>query len=127
MSESDLLLVDAEPHIIELVKLGLADAPFSLHSVASGEEALDAAQADPPRLVIMEIQLPGMDGYELCRRLKSQPATSHTSVLFLTVKELEADREKGYQSGADGYLSKPVSPLRLRAEIDYLLGAQKSG
>jgi len=127
VSETVILIGESEPHIVELVKLGFSDTPYRLIEASNGDGVLELARKETPSLIILEVLLPGPGGLEICQQLKTDPATARIPVLFLTVKDLEADREHGYQSGADGYLAKPVSPLRLRAEVDYLLSMAKSG
>ena len=119
-----LLLADDEEDILMLVSATLGgDDRFSLILARDGEEALARAQSEKPDLVFLDVMMPKMDGFEVCRRLKSDDATSHMKVVMLTALAQEYDRKKAEEVGADFYFTKPLSPTALMEKVDELLAA----
>ena len=119
-----LLLADDEEDILMLVSATLGgDDRFSLILARDGEEALARAQSEKPDLVFLDVMMPKMDGFEVCRRLKSDDATSHMKVVMLTALAQEYDRKKAEEVGADFYFTKPFSPTALMEKVDELLAA----
>jgi CheY-like chemotaxis protein/MinD-like ATPase involved in chromosome partitioning or flagellar assembly len=116
-----ILIVDDNPNALKLVGYMLHREGFEIAVAQSGPEALDAAEADPPDLVILDIMMPEMDGYEVCRRLRAMPQTARTPVIMLTAKSRAEDRVMGFQAGADDYVTKPVLPAELVARVRALL------
>ncbi|MDB4866857.1 MAG: DNA-binding response regulator [Cohnella sp.] len=109
-----VLIIDDEPHILQFLELGLTNEGFRVHTAAEGQAGLAAARSFLPHVVILDVMMPGMDGFEVCRRLKhSLPV----AVIMLTAKEEVDDRVKGLTIGADDYLSKPFSFVELLARI----------
>lgn len=117
LKKKTVLVVDDEPHIIELVKIALEEDGFSVVGVSSGEEGLRTAGEIVPDLILLDVILPELDGYEVCKRLKSLESTRAIPVLLLTSRGAEVDRQKGKASGADRYLTKPFSPLKLLSVV----------
>jgi len=113
-----ILLVEDEHSIGQLVRDYLTDEGYSVVWVRSGEEALAEVTRHPVRLVILDIGLPGIDGFEVCRRLR---ARSEVPVLMLTARDEEADRVVGFAVGSDDYVPKPFSPRELAARIKAIL------
>jgi len=113
-----ILIVDDEPHIVELVRVCLEDTNYDVIEAYDGEEAIDKARSEVPDLILLDIMLPKMDGYDVCRKLKSNDDTSNIPVVMLTAKGQEVDKVKGFQSGANSYMTKPFSPLRLLTELE---------
>jgi len=109
-----ILLVDDEPHILEFLELGLQQEGYQVITADNGTAGLAKAEEFAPHVVILDIMMPGMDGYEVCRRLK---ASSETAVIMLSAKEEVEDRIKGLTTGADDYLVKPFSFGELLARI----------
>jgi CheY-like chemotaxis protein len=113
MSRS-VLIVDDDPSIRKLVVTTLEDvAEFELVEAANGHEALELAQGEPPELVLLDIDMPVLDGYEACRRLRADPKTAQATIVMLTASAgAEAERQ-AEEAGADLFLTKPFSPLAL--------------
>jgi DNA-binding response OmpR family regulator len=118
LSKKKVMIVDDEAHIVELVKVVLEDTSYEILEAYDGESALEKIISDKPDLILLDIMLPRMDGYEVCMKLKADENTKSIPVVMLTAKGQEVDKIKGYQSGADSYMTKPFSPLRLLTEIE---------
>jgi two-component system chemotaxis response regulator CheY len=109
-----VLVVDDEPFIRKLVATTLEDvAGFELIEAADGAEALDLARDDPPAIVLLDIDMPGMDGLEAARRLRAQPETAGATIVMLTAAADEEAERASEEAGADLFLTKPFSPLEL--------------
>ncbi len=121
MTKPHVLVVDDEEDILELVRYNLAKEGYRLHCVATGEDALAAARAELPDLIVLDLMLPGVDGLEVCRILKRDPKTSHVPIIMLTAKGEEADIVTGLEMGADDYVAKPFSPRVLLARTKAVL------
>lgn len=117
MSRKKIMIVDDEPHIIELVKVCLEDTEYDVIEAVDGEEALQKIKESQPDLILLDIMLPKMDGYEVCRILKEDPETKSIPVVMLTAKGQEEDRNRGLECGVDAYMTKPFSPLKLLTEV----------
>jgi DNA-binding response OmpR family regulator len=113
-----ILLVEDEPSVGELVRGYLGRDGYRVLWVRSGEEALVELERHPVRLVLLDIGLPGMDGFEVCRAMRSR---SQVPILMLTARDEEPDRVVGLEVGADDYLTKPFSPRELAARIKAIL------
>ena len=112
-----ILVVDDEEDIRELVRYNLSKAGFNVVTAASGEEGLLSAQEIKPNLIILDIMLPGMDGLEVCRRLKSDAVLKKTPIVMISALGEEKDIVSGLELGADDYVSKPFSPGVLLARV----------
>jgi two-component system phosphate regulon response regulator PhoB len=114
-----VLIVDDERDLAELIDFNLRAAGFSTRVAATGEEALTAAREQPPDLVLLDLMLPDMPGTEVCRQLRAGAQTREILIVMLTAKGEEADRVRGFEVGADDYVTKPFSVrelvLRLKA------------
>jgi DNA-binding response OmpR family regulator len=113
-----ILVVDDEANIADLVDMYLRKEGFRVVKAGTGEDALVAARRERPRLVVLDVGLPGIDGLEVCRRLR---ADSNTPVIFLTARDSEIDRILGLEMGGDDYLTKPFSPRELVARVKAIL------
>ncbi|MGE5591931.1 MAG: response regulator [Bacillota bacterium] len=113
-----VLVVDDEPALVELVAFNLRKAGFDVNTAADGAAALEAVRAWDPQLVVLDLMLPGLDGFEVCRELRKWSAVP---VLMLTARKEEVDRVVGLEIGADDYLTKPFSPRELVARVRALL------
>ncbi|WP_448955679.1 response regulator transcription factor [Labrys neptuniae] len=113
-----ILIVDDDPHIRELLAFALAKAGMSTHQAGDGEEGLTKALALKPDLAILDINMPRMDGLEVCRRLRAQ---TELPVLFLSSRDDEIDRVLGLEMGADDYVVKPFSPREVVARVGAIL------
>jgi two-component system phosphate regulon response regulator PhoB len=126
-SAVQILIVDDEPDIVALVAYHLAKAGFGVSTAATGREALESAKMDPPSLIVLDLMLPEMSGFEVLASLRADEATRNVGVLMLTARREEADRVEGLTLGADDYLTKPFSPqelvLRVRAILRRMSGA----
>jgi len=118
---SRVLIVEDEPDIRELVVHHLKRDGYQVTAASSGEEALRQVQAVPPDLVLLDLMMPVMDGLEVCRRLRQDPATAGLPIVMLTAKGDEVDRVLGLELGADDYIVKPFSPKELLARVRAVL------
>ena len=109
-----ILLVDDEPNILQFLELGLTNEGFEVETAQDGFAAITAARQFQPHIAILDVMMPGMDGFEVCRMLKK---TENIAVIMLTAKEEVEDRVKGLTLGADDYMSKPFSFEELLARI----------
>jgi len=116
-----LLVVDDEPNLLRAVAACLRGEGFDVVTARSGAEALVRVAETVPDLVVSDIRMPGMDGYQLARQLRSSPRTALTPVVFLTAKDETADRIEGFRTGVDAYLTKPFEPDELVAVIRSIL------
>ena len=121
MPKGSILVIDDEKDLIELVKYGLEKEGFLVRGVLDGESGLSTAARDVPDLVIVDLMLPGMDGLEVCRRLRSDSRTAGIPIIMLTAKSAESDRVVGLELGADDYVTKPFSPRELAARVKAVL------
>ncbi len=113
-----IFLVDDEQHIIDLVRLYLEREGFQVASAGDGQVALERLLAEPPDLAVLDLMLPGLDGREICRRLR---AASDLPVIMLTARDDDVDKIVGLELGADDYLTKPFNPRELVARIRAIL------
>lgn len=118
---SRLLVVDDEPNLLRAVAACLRAEGFDVVTARSGAEALLRVAEAVPDLVVSDIRMPGMDGYQLARQLRANSRTALTPVVFLTAKDETADRVEGFRSGVDAYLTKPFEPDELVAVIRNIL------
>jgi phosphate regulon transcriptional regulator PhoB len=118
---SRVLIVEDEPDIRELVLHHLKREGYLVSAAASGEEALRQVRTAPPDLVLLDLMMPAMNGLEVCRRLRQDPATAALPVVMLTAKGDEVDRVLGLEIGADDYVVKPFSPKELLARVRAVL------
>ena len=116
--ERTVVIVEDDPGIADLLDLYLRKSGFRALQAATGERGLDLIQQHRPALVLLDIGLPGIDGFEVCRRVR---ATSNVPVLFLTARDGEIDRILGLELGADDYVTKPFSPREIVARVKAIL------
>jgi two-component system, OmpR family, phosphate regulon response regulator PhoB len=117
----EVLVVEDEPDIRRLVVLHLERDGFRCRTAANGLDALREAKAHVPDLVVLDLMLPGLDGLEVCRRLRSDASTAGVPIIMLTAKSDEVDRVVGLEVGADDYVAKPFSPKELVARVRAVL------
>jgi two-component system, OmpR family, alkaline phosphatase synthesis response regulator PhoP len=127
MPKNTILVIDDEKDLIELVAYNLQKDGFLVKSAFDGESGLVAAIRDLPELVLVDLMLPGIDGLEVCRRLRSEPKTASIPIIMLTAKSAELDRIVGLELGADDYVTKPFSPRELAARIKAVLRRASPG
>jgi two-component system phosphate regulon response regulator PhoB len=116
-----ILVVDDEPDITALVAYHLARAGYRVSTATTGPDALRAAREERPDIVVLDLMLPGVSGYEVLRELRQRPETREVGVILLTSRREETDRIKGFSLGADDYLTKPFSPQELALRVAALL------
>ena len=112
-----ILVVDDDPDIARFVEVNLRSAGYEVAVAGDGEEALERAGAIRPDLVLLDVMMPRIDGFEVAQRLRKNPQTANTSIIMLTAKALSADKVTGLQSGADDYIIKPFDPIELLARV----------
>src|ERR1700752_3586905 len=115
--------VEDEEDITRLISHNLLAAGFAVQSFVSGASVLTEAVRESPSLFLLDVMLPGTDGFELCRQIRQTPALSAIPIIFLTAKTSEADRVKGLELGGDDYITKPFSPRELVARVRTVLRA----
>ncbi|MEJ2212322.1 MAG: response regulator transcription factor [Anaerolineae bacterium] len=118
MANETILVVDDEPHIVELARLYLEQAGYRVESAADGQAALAQARRRHPALVVLDLMLPGLDGWDVCRRLRAE---SDVPVIMLTARSDDVDRIVGLEMGADDYVTKPFNPRELVARVRAVL------
>src|SRR5579872_3754316 len=116
-----ILIVDDNPLNVKLVRVVLLTSGYEVRTCADAESALEALQSYRPDAILMDIQLPGMDGLELTRRLKADPETRDITIIALTAYAMKGDEEKARAAGCDGYLTKPIDTRALPTLIASLL------
>ena len=121
MTRETILLVEDEHDIRELLKFHLERENLMVEAVENGEDALLALKSRTPSMILLDLMLPGIDGLEVCRRLKAQPETRDIPIIMLTAKDSEADIVSGLEMGAADYVCKPFSPRVLMARIHVVL------
>jgi CheY-like chemotaxis protein len=118
-----VLIVDDDPFIRKLVATTLGDVGhYKLVEASDGLEAVELALAEPPEIVFLDIDMPGLDGYEACRRLRSEAETAETTIVMLTAAAGHEAERAAEEAGADLFLTKPFSPLELLRLVDDLGG-----
>ena len=121
MPSDTILAVDDEVHILELISFNLKAAGYHVVTALTGEEALKRCEVEKPSLVLLDIMLPGIDGLEVCRRLKGDRTTNNIPIIMLTARGDEVDKILGLELGADDYITKPFSVRELAARVKSLL------
>ena len=121
-----ILIVEDDKNISKLVKFNLEKANYDCAIAVSGEKALEALDARPADLIILDIMLPGMDGYEICRTIKAKEKLKNIQIIMLTAKGEEVDRIVGLELGADDYIVKPFSPRELVLRVKAILKRGKT-
>jgi diguanylate cyclase (GGDEF)-like protein len=112
-----ILVVDDDPDIARFVEVNLRSAGYDVAVAADGEEALRRAAELRPDLVLLDVMMPRIDGFEVAQRLRKSPTTANASIIMLTAKALSADKVTGLQAGADDYIIKPFDPIELLARV----------
>ncbi|WP_048646651.1 PleD family two-component system response regulator [Nitratireductor soli] len=115
-----ILVVDDVPSNVKLLEVRLLAEYFEVLAAFSGAEALDICEGGKVDVILLDVMMPGMDGFEVCRRLKADPATQHIPVVMITALDQSADRVRGLEAGADDFLSKPVNDLQLITRVKSL-------
>ncbi len=116
-----ILIAEDEPDIRDLVKFTLSFSGHEVMAVGNGAEALELARVELPDLILMDVRMPRMTGYEACAAMKADPITSDIPVVFLSAKGQETEIQTGYDAGASEYLLKPFAPMELGQRVNELL------
>jgi two-component system phosphate regulon response regulator PhoB len=127
VAKDKILVIDDEEDILDLVEYNLKQNGYKVNCVATGEEAIETALAFKPDLILLDLMLPGVDGFDVCKDLKSQPETRDIPVIMLTAKTEDIDVVTGLELGADDYITKPFSPRVLVARVRAVLRKQTKG
>jgi len=126
MSGERILVVDDEPDILSLLVYQLSREDYRISTAVDGRSAVSTALEDRPDLIVLDLMLPGMDGYQVLRTLREDERTSEIPVLLLTARREEEDRIHGFEKGADDYVTKPFSPRELVLRVGALLRRAKA-
>lgn len=127
MTHESILVVDDEVDILEMIRYNLERENYQVHCVTSGEDAVKTAKKEQPDLIILDLMLPGLDGFDVCRLLKGDSETSAIPIVMLTAKGEEVDIVTGLELGAEDYITKPFSPKVLIARIRTVLRRKRTG
>ena len=120
-----ILIVEDNPLHTKLIEMTLRTKNYTLLKATDGEKALDIARKERPDLIIMDLNLPGMTGFEVTKKLRENPAFSQTPIIAITAYAMKRDREMVIESGCDAYLSKPIDTRELPGVITELLSGRK--
>jgi two-component system alkaline phosphatase synthesis response regulator PhoP len=127
MAKGKILVVDDEVYIVQILEFSLSRIEgYEVITATDGEEALEKVREGRPDLVVLDVMMPRMDGYEACRRLKAEESTKDIPVILLSAKGRAMDQNKGFEVGADDYMTKPFSPRKLIEKIKTVLGKAES-
>lgn len=122
MKSKKVLVVDDEPYILRSLRMILEMEGYQVETATDGLEALKKVSENKPHLILLDIMMPHMDGYEVAKRIKEDPMTSDISILVLTAKGLEKDKMRSISLGVDEHLTKPFSPTKLLEKVKEILG-----
>ncbi|MBU0548213.1 MAG: response regulator [Candidatus Omnitrophica bacterium] len=122
-----ILLVDDEPHIIMMLENRMKHAGYEVITACDGPEALTRAQKEKPDLIILDLMLPKLDGYKVCRMLKFDEKYKHIPIIMLSARAQEVDKKMGETVGADGFVTKPFEPQVLLGKVKDLLKISEKG
>src|SRR5579871_1005815 len=120
-----ILAVDDERHIVRLVQVNLERAGYEVVTAFDGKEALEKVESERPDLVVLDVMMPYMDGFEVLKNLRKNPETRELPVIMLTAKAQDADVFRGWQSGVDCYLTKPFNPMELIVFVKRIFTSQQ--
>lgn len=126
MANPCILVVDDERHLVWAVQRSLSESGYQVLTAYDGVEALAVARRYPPDFIVLDVIMPYLDGFEVCRRLRRDPVLADVPILFLTARDAIEDRVAGFDQGGDDYLAKPFDLRELKARIDALLRRSRS-
>ncbi len=113
-----LLIADDEDGVRSLVRMTLSAEPYEILEAIDGDQALDLARSERPDLMFLDVMMPGLSGVDVCRALKADPRTASITIIMLTAKAQDGDRDQGLRAGADDYFTKPFSPVGLLHKVE---------
>jgi len=122
MAKGRILVVGDEIYIVHILDFSLGMEGYEVLTALDGEQALEKARAEKPDLIVLDIMMPKLDGYETCKRLKADPEVKDVPVILLSAKGRNVDQKVGFEVGADDYITKPFSPRKLVERINAILG-----
>ena len=122
MSKGRILVVDDEIYIVHILDFSLGMEGYEVITALDGEQALEKLRTEKPDLIVLDIMMPKLDGYEVCKTIKGNSETAHIPVILLSAKGRNVDQKLGFDVGADDYITKPFSPRKLVERINQLLG-----
>lgn len=125
MKKGKILVVDDEINITQILEFSIGAEGYEVLTALNGEDAVDRARRELPDLIILDVMMPKIDGYEACRILKANPLTKNIPVILLTAKGRDIDKRLGYEVGAADYIIKPFSPNKLIDRIHEVLSCAK--
>ncbi len=125
MTAKKILVVEDDPSAARLVGYTLEQQGYQVVTASNGVEGLRKAEEEEPDLLILDVMLPGLDGFEVCHRLRVEPRTAHLPILMLSAKAQEVDKETGLKLGADQYLVKPADPADILTKVESLLAGAR--
>ncbi|MGH7730423.1 MAG: response regulator [Candidatus Eiseniibacteriota bacterium] len=126
MAKGRILVVDDEIYIVHILDFSLGMEGYEVITALDGEQALEKARVEKPDLIVLDIMMPKLDGYETCKILKAEPDTKDIPVILLSAKGRNVDQKIGFEVGADDYITKPFSPRKLVERINAILGQSSS-
>jgi len=126
MAKGKILVVDDEVYIVHILDFSLGMEGYEVLTALDGEQALEKARQEHPDLIVLDIMMPKLDGYETCKLLKADDGTRNIPVILLSAKGRNADQKVGFDVGADDYITKPFSPRKLVERINDILGQASS-
>ncbi len=115
-----ILIADDEPDILEILQFNLQNEGYEVITAKNGDEAIEAAKRNQPGLIILDVMMPGKNGIEVCNILRTQPSFKDTLIIFLSALSDETTEVRGLETGADDYLTKPISPKVLVSKVNAL-------
>jgi DNA-binding response OmpR family regulator len=119
-----VLAVDDEPHILKLIAFSLRTHGFDVLEASDGLSAIEVAETERPDLILLDVMMPALDGYEACRRIKANPDTADIPIFMLTAKTQAAEHQIGFDAGARDYITKPFTPKDLVATVEQFFAEQ---
>jgi two-component system phosphate regulon response regulator PhoB len=127
MAKEKILVVDDEEDILELIRVNLSREGYNIRCTGTGESAIKTIKTEPVDLIVLDLMLPGIDGFTVAQRIKDDPRVQHIPIIMLTAKGSESDVVAGLEIGAEDYITKPFSPRILLARIHTVLRRRNSG
>jgi two-component system alkaline phosphatase synthesis response regulator PhoP len=125
MAKGKILVVDDEVYIVHILDFSLRMEGYDVVTALDGEQALEKVDSERPDLIVLDIMMPKLDGYDTCKRLKEDPETRDIPIILLSAKGRNVDQRMGFEAGANDYITKPFSPRKLVEKINSMLPQQK--